>query len=373
VVSILFVIVSVVYAAVNCGKCKKSIPDNVKFCPECGAKVDSKVVPSGKEAGASPKGTISQREKEAKINNLIVNSGFEEGQEGWSMASWEINDTEGRTKPKCAVLDYNGNSVTLKQKNLEITPDKYYKMSIWSRSEIDNKEYKRGLVLLAEGSGEKPIFQHTDFSTFPFWTQLVHYFYSKEFDKTSLRFYAQAYKPGKIYLDDAELVELTDKQLKENLLVNPDFEDGEETFPCGWEKQMFGSDRPMKVTIDTSAGFIRGDKSVRIESLSEKGAGIYSVEIPAVAGKDYVMSVWLKAKEDDTAVQLVIDGWMIGFPHWYKQIVHKVTKEWRKYTLDVHVPGEGEDNYLAGRLVNIRWDVRGVGTIWADEVRFVQE
>jgi hypothetical protein len=95
---VLFVAISMVYAAVNCSKCKKSIPDNVKFCPECGAKVDPKGTlsqreaigsgkeTSGKETGASPKGTISQKEKETKINNLIVNPGFEDGNEAWSMA-----------------------------------------------------------------------------------------------------------------------------------------------------------------------------------------------------------------------------------------------------------------------------------------------
>jgi hypothetical protein len=264
--------------------------------------------------------------------------------------------------------------VPLKQKNLEIAPDKYYKMSIWSRSEIEEKEYtNKGFILMAEGKPDKDISSRSMEYTYPFWTQIVSYFYSKEFDKTGLYFYEQGYKAGKIYLDDAELIELTDKQLKENLVVNPDFEDGDEGyFPFGWTKYQ---NIPMKVTVDSSAGFIRGDKSVKIEALSEKGGGIVSVNVPAVAGKDYIFSVWLKAKEEDTPVFFVADGWIMGVTyHWYKSITHKITKEWRKYTLDVHVPGEGEDNYIPGRFVGLRIEVRNVAaTIWADEVRFVQE
>ena len=43
--------ISTVYAAANCSKCKASITENAKFCPECGAKVKKEVNPIIKNRG----------------------------------------------------------------------------------------------------------------------------------------------------------------------------------------------------------------------------------------------------------------------------------------------------------------------------------
>ncbi|MEK6646845.1 MAG: carbohydrate binding domain-containing protein [Candidatus Firestonebacteria bacterium] len=338
----------------------------------------------------------------AEGKNLIENPGFENGNLNWKMNKpWDINDTEGKNNSKCVSVDYNVDAKWKKviSDDIMLTPGKYYRLSIWCKSNIDinpvdlEKKYAiRGFNFSAvnpyvlEVNKTFASFSETqNYNIFGGWMQLVHYFNPGTFTIAKLRFYADYYPDCKIWLDDAELVELADSDLKENLIINPDFEDGEDGgFPVMWSYMNKPEESKCKIILDSSAGFIRGTKSVKIDGTFLKGypdsleCNVRSISVPIVEGKDYIFSVWLKAKDIDTAARLQVNSVVLPYSgnaakYFSKNIGLNITTEWRKYFLEVHIPGPEEDKYSPGRVMSCAIGLKGEGILWVDEVKMMQK
>jgi hypothetical protein len=317
--------------------------------------------------------SVSTSSKKTEAGNLLTNPGFEQGKEEWEMESpWQIDDTEGRNGPKCAVLDYKGGYAPLFHSKTAISANKYYKLSMYIRSEIkgDNVTDFIGLGAGKPGQPGSPISHYTVYNpnVWNDWYRIDHYFYSGEFKAVQLSLYQEGKATGKIWIDDAELIEITDKQLNENLVVNPDFEEGEDNgWPFGWTNMHAyqGASRPPAIfSLDASAGYINGEKSLKIDCKTKKakGGGVSGVSVLVIPGKKYVFSVWAKSDMDGAALQLAVEDWCV------KDLTHTTTTEWQKYSISYVIP----ENWNK-RVVRLLPSLRSPDVLWLDEISFVPE
>lgn len=320
--------------------------------------------------------------------NLLNNGNFEEGQAGWVIGKpWSFERSGGRSDSSCVMIDYREEH---KQKGLShnkvaVNAEKYCRASIWARTEGQGDRYTTGGTSFYGSMPDKkwePIWTFTSYNLHSSWSQLVNYFNTGSLQEAAVYLYMENAPPGKIWVDDAELVELTDEQLKGNLLYNPDFEEGEDgDFPCGWnDSEAWRKDKraPVKISLDSKAGYIKGEKSLKLDGMamsadSKECDGVQSIYVPAVPGVDYVFSVWMKGQDSETTARLVVDGHKPDLKHWYKEKYYKLDSSWSKYKLEVRIPGpESADNFVPGRLVRLRIMIQGRGVLWADEASFEQ-
>jgi hypothetical protein len=331
--------------------------------------------------------------------NLVAdNPDFSQGTVGWALTTpWTIVPEEGRSSSACAFLDYRAekqNKVVGRANPLPLTPHTYYRATAWCRTmTIPGEPPPRLLFYASQPTPPSlPLLSYATNHNHPFWNRIVHYFNSGENDQVNLLFFPQEGTTAKLWFDDLELQRLTEDDLTTCLLPNPDFEEGEPgARPCMWrvrDDQAKNADAPaVHITCDPAAAFITGTKSLRIDGSSlpetdDRQYGVESILVPAVPGKPYVLTVWLKAIDGEPTVRLIIDGWVqkhvegqwLTMPHWYRETYVKATPEWRRYTLKATIPDENDKtHFLPERLARAILLVKGQGAVWIDECRLQQE
>ncbi len=331
-------------------------------------------------------------------NFAIDNSDFEQGATGWVMvAPWIISEKGARSPSKCAVLDYKPeppNKILRRAVALAVTPLHYYRATIWCQTEAAHDAAAPSLMFYAAHPAPPniPLLNYATSDSHSFWNRIVHYFNSGENDTANLLFFPQGGSASKIFEDDLELYQLSDDDLAGNLLPNADFEEGtDNTLPCMWRIRVDHAKIPgaatPQIACDTTAAFIKGTKSLRVDGstlagYSARQYGVESILVPAVTGRQYVFTVWLKAVDGEPSVRLLIDGWVQKhiegqwqtMPHWYKETYVKATSEWRRHSLKVMIPGEEDKTlFLPERLARVIILVKGKGAVWVDECRLQQE
>ena len=331
--------------------------------------------------------------------NLVAdNPGFSQGTDGWALtAPWTVVPEEGRSSSACAFLDYQAerqNKVVCRASPIPLTPHTYYRAAAWCRTTTIPGEPPPRLLFYASHPTPPslPLLAYATNHNHPFWNRIVHYFNSGEDDKVNLLFFPQDGTTAKLWFDDLAIQQLTEDDLTTCLLPNPDFEEGDPgALPCMWQvrdDQAKNAGAPaVHIACDPAAAFIKGTRSLRIDGsalpeIGDRQYGVESILVPAVPGKPYVLTVWLKAIDGEPTVRLIVDGWVqkhaegqwTPMPHWYKETYVKATSEWRRYALTATIPGEDDKAFfLPERLARIIILVKGKGAVWVDECRLQQQ
>ncbi len=343
--------------------------------------------------------SVSLQLAAAAGENLVTdNADFSQGTKGWTLdAPWSMTSEGGRSNSACAFLEYQAgpqNRAIYRSSPLSLKPKTYYQAAAWCRAATPPGEQAPRLLFYAAHPAPPslPLLTYATYDAFPFWNKIVHYFNSAESDAANLLFFPQAGTTSTLWVDDVELQQLSEEDLATCLLPNPDFEEGESGVPpCMWRIRDNAAKNstaaPVTIALDAKAGFITGTQSLRIDgsSLPEGGDrqyGVESVLVPAIPGRRYSFSVWLKAVETDTTVRLIIDGWIQKqekgqwktMPHWYRETYVKAAPEWRRFTIEARIPGEDDTTFfLPGRLARVIILLKGRSAVWVDHCRFQQE
>ena len=159
---------------------------------------------------------------------------------------------------------------------------------------------------------------------------------------------------------------------------NADFEEGADSqLPSQWSWHI----RPGTNDWATSSGESPhgGQRCLRLEghpdpanAAKESWARIPSVkskELSLVPGKAYRLSVWLRASQPDTAVELGVQSYKAGVYHWQQVQALRVGKEWSGYELVFRFPEPGAGGHADMKTTYARLRLpAGSGLAWADDV-----
>ncbi|MEK6796325.1 MAG: LamG domain-containing protein [Spirochaetota bacterium] len=328
---------------------------------------------------------VSAAEAMRNVPNELKNASFEESGQ-WAMQHPWTTAEGGIAGPRTAQIAYDKDKHhKFLEQTVTVSPNAFYAMRLWFRSEFtDDTHIVRGLGFFAGNAKNEPLFTYTSHNAeFAYWVPVYHFFNSGESTSAKFSVYLEGYSAAaNLWADDAALWKLSDDELKGALIPNADFElNANGDFPVcwadglGWQKE---KRPPLKISTDDSADFIRGKSSLKLDGSSFTAAdtenGVVSVAVPAITGKEYRLSVWMKAEKPETAARLMIDGHQPGKTHWFKQTYVTLDTAWRRFTFDARIPDAADAKYyLPARLVMARIMVKGPNVIWADEVKLTQK
>ncbi|OIN98564.1 hypothetical protein AUJ67_08280 [Candidatus Desantisbacteria bacterium CG1_02_49_89] len=145
----------------------------------------------------------------------------------------------------------------------------------------------------------------------------------------------------------------------ENLVRNPDFEEGEE-LPASWN---WGISRNAKATCGMDNGvYYSGKRAVRLASASDFGPHVYGglqQDIPVEPNTGYILSIRAKAESQENA-------WFGGGPGWaVRKGFPSGSFDWTRFELEFRTGKE--------TAWPLRIDVDGITKgLWIDEVRLAR-
>ena len=95
------------------------------------------------------------------------------------------------------------------------------------------------------------------------------------------------------------------------------------------------------VRIVSDAGFLSGEKSLKIEKPADKGAGVSSNPLPVLPGKNAVVKFWAKSGNGTLNAYVIFDCFQgEQNRHLYKEIIFKLEPEWKEYSFEFAVPAD---------------------------------
>lgn len=261
-------------------------------------------------------------------------------------------------------LDYDGSQSwpTVKLDVKDMKPETYYRLSVECRTagkvapqlcchdSRDGKKISRYATL--KGGKEE-------------FAPLAIYFKTGDLKKFDLFINLNPGTAGKVELRNIKLEEVSD--FNGNLLTDGDFEKGSRFTPY------FTAEEGVQVVSD--AGFLSGEKSLKIVTPADKGAGASSNPLPVVPGKTSVVKFWAKSGAGTLNGYVNIDCFQGGQNrHLYKEFVFKLEPEWKEYTYEFAVPSDvNEYTGLKEGTCHLRFGLRkadGVTEAFFDDVEY---
>jgi parallel beta-helix repeat protein len=164
------------------------------------------------------------------------------------------------------------------------------------------------------------------------------------------------------------------KDLSENLLKNPGFEDGAAgAMPPEWHWQAHPREAKAAAVEESPAA---GKRCLRLDGALETNAQgktanpiLASAHVPAAPGKTYRLSARMKADKAGAKAALFAQSYIAHVYYWAKDQGVTLGTEWKPFELVVKLPSKGESGFheKMDRL-QIRIDFREPsGTLWVDE------
>ena len=93
--------------------------------------------------------------------------------------------------------------------------------------------------------------------------------------------------------------------------------------------------------IVSDAGFLSGEKSLKIVKPADKGAGVSSNPLPVLPGKTAVVKFWAKSGNGTLNAYVIFDCFQgEQNRHLYKEIIFKLEPEWKEYSFEFAVPAD---------------------------------
>lgn len=276
---------------------------------------------------------------------------------------------ERAAAPGGYLIRYDGKGWPKLNAKLPVTPGKFYRFLFESRGEGGP-----AFQIVVTRSGKR---SHTGVSCDSRWTK--HEFNVYAADAASLQF-ALVVDPGKsgvIEVRNVQWHELTDEDLRGNLLSDGDMENGN-AVPADWNK--IRESPEFVATIVENDNYLAGEKSMLfpLTPLKQGVWGMTSRYLPVEPGKRYLFSFWAKA-EKSVLIRAGVSLWdpfgHVG-KHFNEIGSFPLTPEWKKYEFSVTIP-EDPAAYpdVSGRMVQLVWmcwDKNADTQVRLDDLRFEQ-
>lgn len=204
----------------------------------------------------------------------------------------------------------------------------------------------------------------------------TEYFFSGDFDRQELRFHPYP-KPqsGKetFIVDRVDLEEILESSLKENLMVNGDFESNDGLAFWGPNNNRA---EDFSAVLSPSPEFFAGKQSLKIVfDNSGPRSRITSRYLPLVPGQTVALRFWAKA-DQGTTLTAVINAYSRKThqgKHLREWKSFQLNREWQEYEV-TFAPGSDFATApdLKERLVKVQFfpPPNGSGTIWLDNIEY---
>ncbi len=200
----------------------------------------------------------------------------------------------------------------------------------------------------------------------------VHYWNSGNETTLKLRFDISGGKPGKLRLSDICVKKIEPDELKQNMILNGDWEQG--GVADFWQSRDAGV-IPGCAELVNSSDFFSGSRSLCLKPSAQKpGYSIRSAYMPIIPGKTFVLTFWAKS-DIDTTLTCSLD---CSSPtnihegkHPHKISNFKLTPDWNEYRLEYSVPSDlSVYPALKDGVARIWFSHTGKGSIYLDNLEF---
>ncbi len=271
----------------------------------------------------------------------------------------------------------------------EPAPNTTYVFSFWYRTEnpspVQSKqcflpEQTYSFAMETREPGRDEAISSIGFTDGPSvgWRKRQGYFYCGNSPSLTVKF-GITIPAGNVCIDDLQIEPITDKDFKGNLVPNGNFEAGE--CPNGWQASGgYHMEDALVPTyeLDHNAGFIDGNRCLKIELKEGDAFVLSSGAFPIRAGKKYAYKVWLKSSVKSMPVTLWFASSNLTVGHWYKATNLTVDTNWQEYKFEATVPEPGASLYSPERVVatlvlrNDGIKERHAGALWLGKAEVLE-
>lgn len=304
------------------------------------------------------------------VVNLIDNGGFEQQTAGWKVPEEGVlvADSPGREGRRCLLVDKTGDEEPVRVswvRRLELKPATRYRYGGWVNTDAVQGRMGGSFYVNEEG-GQKRVRTGLPFSlTHGTWQHVSRVFRTPADHGVNVNFWFLL-PPGFVgtcKLDDVFLDELPEEKVAaqpQNLLFNSSFERA--TLP-GWPDSWWINGTyadsligdPGATGLDSTTA-VHGKACLRIHNPFDTRSGLCNATyrhefasqglrggIPAVVGKTYVLSAYLKSPQEGTPVDMVLCNFSFNAPRANEGTTTTIElgTEWKRYTARVTYPAEG--------------------------------
>lgn len=205
--------------------------------------------------------------------------------------------------------------------------------------------------------------------TFNTWTTQCAYFPAAKDGIMSVICGLNPRVAAKMTVKNGKFEEVSAEKMKDNLILNGDFEDETVKGSAFWKSTNWKvSEFPGKIV--SRAVFFSGEKSLEIPF----GSGIQSIYVPMKKGEKYQLSFWAKGTKD-AVIRVSLSLWNIRGhkgKHFARSQSFKLGNNWKEYKFEVSIP-ENEELYpdLKVGTGTISFSVKGSdGQYYLDDISY---
>ena len=244
---------------------------------------------------------------------------------------------------------------------------KFYRVTFDCKRDGDSAP---AVSLMANDGGKNPF--GPSVYTYNTWTTLCSYFPAAKDGNLTVAFYLGPRAATKLTAKNGSFEEVTPEMMKQNLVINGNFED--ETFKgTGFWKSSNWKENVLPGKVVEGAELARGKKSLELPF----GSGIQSVFVPMEKGKKYQLSFWAKGTKNATGLA-AFSLWSVKGhkdKHFWKGQNFKLETNWKEYKFEVEIPTD-ETVYpdLTVGTGTISFSVKGTdGTYYLDDISYCEK
>jgi|GEM_PF-6641439 len=248
---------------------------------------------------------------------------------GAAELNWKTDNLWKKTENGEFTIDYQNKKWPRLSSKQTVKAGKFYRVTFDCKRDGDSAP---ALSLMANEGGKNFGPSVLAFNT---WTTQCSYFPSAKDGNMMVLFYLGPRAACKLTARNGKFEEVTPEMMKQNLVINGNFED--ETFKgTGFWKSSNWKETVLPAKVIEGAELTRGKKSLEIPF----GKGIQSVYIPMGKGKKYQLSFWAKGTQKATCTAALSLWSAKGHKgkHFWKSLNFKLENNWKEYKFEVEIP-----------------------------------
>ena len=188
-----------------------------------------------------------------------------------------------------------------------------------------------------EGKGTKDF--GTSNCTFDTWTTQCGYFPVLKDGTLTVIWGFNPRAAAKLTVRNGKFEEVTPEMMKQNLVLNGNFEDETVKGAAFWKNSNW-KNKSFPGKIVTGQDFLDGEKSLELPF----GSGIRSISVPMQKEKKYQLTFWAKGTKDGI-ISTSLSLWGIRGhkgKHFFKSRKFKLGTTWKQYQFEITIPTDEE-------------------------------
>ena len=232
-------------------------------------------------------------------------------------------------------IDYQNKGWPSLSSKQEVKAGNFYKVTFECKR--DGESVPAVYLHAKDGNGSKPF--GISCCTFDTWTTQCAYFPAVKDGSFTVIWGFNPLAAAKVTVRNGKFEEVTPEMMKQNLVLNGNFEDETVKGAAFW-KNLNWKNKSFPGKIVTGQDFMDGEKSLELPF----GSGIKSVSIPMQKGKKYQLTFWAKGTKD-AVITAYLSLWGIRGhkgKHFYKGRKFKLGPSWKQYQFEITIPTDEE-------------------------------